>query len=309
MTTPVSVLTNAKPLTAENFAFVRDLLLREAAIVLEAGKEYLIETRLAAVAARHHHASVNGLIELLRCGGPARPSLQLEILDAMTTNETMFFRDVHPFDALRAEIFPRLRTARANEKRLRIWSAACSTGQEAYSLAMVLAHHFPDLADWDIQIVGTDLSPSVVRRARNGIFQQIEVNRGLPAPMLVKYFRQQPDGWHVDPVLSRRTEFREINLARLWSHLPRFDLVLLRNVLIYFDTETRQDILRRLRQQLQPDGFLLLGGSESALATSSGYSMCPVGRTTFFQAGTADGANGSARANGHANGPGRNGTG
>lgn len=301
MSTPVSVLTNAKPLTAENFAFVCGLLQRESAIVLEPGKEYLIETRLASVAARHHHASVNGLIELLRCGGPARPALQTEIVDALTTNETMFFRDVHPFDALRTEILPRLRASRANEKRLRIWSAASSTGQEAYSLAMMLAVNFPDLGGWDIQIIGTDLCSTVVKRARAGVFQQIEVNRGLPAPMLVKFFRQESDGWHIDSALTRRTEFREMNLSRPWTGLPRFDLVLLRNVLIYFSTETRQDILRRLRDQIAPDGFLLLGGSESALATNSGYSMVSVGRTSFFQPPNGE------MLNGHVKGAGRSG--
>lgn len=295
MSTPVSILAQARPLTPENFAYVRDLLRTEVAIVLDDGKEYLIETRLAPIAARHNHASVNGLVEILRCGGPSRQALQLEIIDALTTNETLFFRDVHPFEALRTTILPKLIAARASTKRLNVWSAACSTGQEAYSLAMLLTQHFPQLADWDIRILGTDVSSHVLRRARAGVYQQIEVNRGLPAPMLVRFFKQQADGWHVADELKRRTEFRDLNLVRPWAQLPRFDLVCLRNVLIYFSNETRAGILGRLREQLQPDGFLLLGGAESALATNCGFSVLPVGRTSFFQTNGVGPANGTAK--------------
>ena len=273
----------AAPLSAVNFQYIAALLMREAAITLEPGKEYLVETRLATLAVRHALGSVNELVAKVRASGPTLTELHLEIVDALTTNETLFFRDVHPWDSLRKHVLPRLREARAGTRTIHVWSAACSTGQEPYSLAMMLAEHFPDLADWRIQIIGTDISPTVLKRAESGVFQQLEVNRGLPATYLVKHFRQEGRNWIVSDAIRRRVSFRPLNLARPWRGLPRCDLVFMRNVMIYFDVETRRSILRQIRQVLAPDGYLLLGTAETAVNLDSAFAAVTFDRATFFQ--------------------------
>lgn len=271
------------PLTNVNFKHVAALLMREAAITLEAGKEYLVETRLAPLAVKHGVGSVNELIDRLRASETALTDLHLEVVDALTTNETLFFRDVHPWDALRKHVIPKLREARASTRTITVWSAACSTGQEPYSLAMLLAEHFPDLAGWSIRIIGTDISPTVLRKAQAGVFQQLEVNRGLPALYLVKHFRQEGRNWILADAIRRRVEFRALNLARHWTGLPRCDLVFMRNVMIYFDVETRRSILRQLRHVLAPDGYLLLGTAETAINLDNAFGAVSFDRATFFQ--------------------------
>lgn len=269
-----------------NFKHVAALLMREAAITLEAGKEYLVETRLAPLAVKYGLGSVNELVDRLRASEPALTELHLEVVDALTTNETLFFRDVHPWESLRKHVIPKLREARASTRTITVWSAACSTGQEPYSLAMLLAEHFPDLASWTIRIIGTDISPTVLKRAQGGVFQQLEVNRGLPAIYLVKYFRQEGRNWILADAIRRRVEFRSLNLARHWTGLPRCDLVFMRNVMIYFDIETRRTILRQLKHVLAPDGYLLLGTAETAVNLDSAFNAVTFDRATFFQPGT-----------------------
>lgn len=270
---------DSSPLTATNFGFVRDLVHREAAIVLDPGKEYLVETRLASVATRNRFASVNALVDHLRFTAGAGPGLQHEIVEALTTNETLFFRDLNPFEALRERVIPEFRTANPRGV-LNVWSAACSTGQEAYSIAMLLAEHFPDV---NARLLGTDLSPAVVARARDGIYQQIEVNRGLPARLLVKHFRQTDTGWQISDEIRRRVEFRTMNLIKPWPVLPRAHLIMLRNVMIYFDLETRRRILREVRSVLAPGGYLVLGGAETTLNVDPAFVPVTIGRATFFQ--------------------------
>ena len=267
------------PLGLDNFRFIRELLQREAAIVIEAGKEYLVETRLARVATRNSYASVNALIEQMRFGTGIHPNLISETVDALTTNETLFFRDANPFDALRDQIIPEF-CAKRPGATLNIWSAASSTGQEAYSIAMLLADHFPNLST---RIVGTDLSPTVIARARAGLYQQIEVNRGLPAKLLIKYFRQEGTNWQIADSIRQRVEFREMNLIRPWPVLPSCHVVLIRNVMIYFDIETRRQILRQVRQVLAPGGYLGLGGAETTVTVDPSFVPVPVGRATFYQ--------------------------
>jgi len=269
-------------LTTSNFRFVAEMLAREAAIVLETGKEYLVETRLAPFAARHGRPHVNAFIDDLRSDGSRLAQLSGAIVDALTTNETLFFRDVHPFEALRTRIIPQLREARAHTRTLSIWSAACSTGQEPYSLAMLLAEHFPELADWNIRILATDISCTALGKAASGVFTQLDVNRGLPAPYLVKYFRQEGSAWVVGDEIRRRVEFRRFNLARPWLTIPRFDLVLLRNVMIYFDLATRRTVLGQLGDHLAPDGHLLLGTAENAMSLDARFAPVSVDRTTFY---------------------------
>jgi len=262
----------------ENFKYVCELVMREAAIVLGTGKEYLVEARLGSVASRHRFPSINAFLDHVRCG-PNTAAFQKEIVDALTTNETLFFRDLHPFESLHKEVIPGL-LAR-NEGRIIIWSAACSSGQEPYSLAMMLNERFPDKID-RFQIIATDISTAILRRARAGIYQQMEINRGLPAPLLIKYFRQVSDGWELNEAIRRRVDFRELNLARPFIGMPRCHLVLIRNVMIYFDIPMRQQILRQIKDLLLPGGYLLLGGAETTLMVDDGFAPVNIGRSTFY---------------------------
>ena len=274
---------DTSPLTAANFLFVRELVRREAAIVIEKGKEYLVETRLAPVAMRESLASVNALVDILRVVGAGNPQLLSAVIDALTTNETLFFRDLNPFDSLRDHVIPKLRASHPAAP-LSIWSAACSSGQEAYSIAMLLAESFPGLSS---RILGTDISTTIIKRAAAGRYDQLEVNRGLPAKYLVKYFRQDTGGWQLDERIRRQVEFRSINLAGPWTGLPRFHLVFLRNVMIYFDLETRRQILRRVREVLAPGGFLVLGSAETTVMVDPDYVPVTLGKATFYQIGPA----------------------
>lgn len=272
---------DSQPISPDNFAFVCELVQREAAIVIGSGKEYLVESRLSDVAARNQYPSVNALVDHMRHSGGGFLPLHREAIDALTTNETLFFRDFHPFEALKTGVFPALFNQRPDGK-FHVWSAACSSGQEPYSLAMLLAENFPVQAG-RVSIFATDLCGAVLRRARSGLYQQLEVNRGLPANMLVKYFRQQPEGWQIDENIRKRVEFRELNLVKPWPVMPRFDLVMIRNVMIYFDLPTRKKILDQVQTLLSPGGFLLLGGAETTLMVTEGFVPVSFGRTTFYK--------------------------
>jgi chemotaxis protein methyltransferase CheR len=264
----------------ESFGFVRDLVRRESAIVLTAGKEYLVESRLLPVARAEGMADIEGLIAKVR-QQPHGP-VSRRLVEALTTNETSWFRDGEPFAALRSTVVPALAPSRATMRRLRVWSAACSSGQEAYSIAMTLLET-PPVADWTIEIVGTDLSSDMVQRAREGRYSQLEVNRGLPAAQLVRYFERDGAGWRVNQRLRSMTRFSELNLMRPFGAMGRFDVVFLRNVLIYFDVETKRDILRRVRQVLAPDGFLYLGAAEMTMGVDDAWERVAAGRSSVYR--------------------------
>lgn len=275
------------PVSSTDFEYVRDLVSREAAIVLEPGKEYLVEQRLGPVMAK---AGIAGFPELLRRlraepGGPLRRS----VVEALTTNETSFFRDIHPFNALRDVVLPDLVEKRRTERRLAIWSAACSSGQEAYSVAMLIRDRFPELLSWDLKILGTDLSSAMVTRAREGRYTQFEVNRGLPAPALVRHFSRDGLDWRISDELRRMVEFREMNLVQTWPYMPKMDVVLLRNVLIYFAIPTRKAILAQVRGLMRPDGYLFLGGAETTMNVDPAFARQPVERTSCYRLGGAAG--------------------
>jgi chemotaxis protein methyltransferase CheR len=267
-------------MTETDFDFIRRLLHERAAIVLDPGKEYLVEARLLPLIRRENLGSVGDLVQRLR-GSPS-DGLHVEVLEAMTTNETSFFRDGHPFDALRTAILPQI-LARKTERVLNIWSAACACGQEPYSVAMMLREHFPELAGWTVRIIASDLSGEMISRASAGLYNQIEVNRGLPAPLLVKYFRRAGAEWRIADEIRRAVEFRRINLAIPWPALPEMDVILLRNVLIYFDIETRKAVLRRVARLLRPDGFLLMGGAETTMNLDDSFERVAVGRSGFYR--------------------------
>lgn len=278
MAVPPSV--DSSSLKEANFRYVCELAEREAAIVLGAGKEYLVETRLGVLASKHKLASVNAFIDHVRFS-PIQSALHREIIDALTTNETLFFRDFHPFEALRKEVLPGL-LSRTREGRICIWSAACSSGQEPYSIAMTLLEHFPDQAH-RFEIIGTDISTAILHRARTAVYPQLEVNRGLPAPLLVKYFSQTPEGWRLNDKVRSMVSFREINLARSFAHMPRCHLVFLRNVMIYFDLSVRRQILSQVRSLLHPEGLLVLGGAETTLMVDDSFLPVTYGRSTFYR--------------------------
>ncbi len=268
-------------MTAQDFDFVCRLVRDRSAIVLEPGKEYLVEGRLAPVARQLGLGTVAGLVGRLRVAPDN--GLAGRVVEAMATTETSFFRDHHPFETLRTAVLPDLIRRRSDERRLDVWCAACSTGQEPYSLALLLREHFPDLVGWRVNILATDLSGEALRRAREGKYTQLEVNRGLPATLLAKYFRQHGATWELSEDVRRTVEFRELNLARSWPVLPRMDMVFLRNVMIYFDVETKKAILGRVARLLRPGGYLLLGGAETTLNLDDSFRRVEHLKGGFYQ--------------------------
>jgi chemotaxis protein methyltransferase CheR len=272
---------------ANDFEYLQELVRRGSAIVLEAGKEYLVESRLSSVARDEGFPSIDQLVVTLR--RTQANGLHRKVIEAMTTNETAFFRDLHPFDALRAHLIPELMLRRAAQRQLTIWCAACSTGQEPYTIAMLLREHFPALAGWQVSILGTDLSKDVLERAKAARYSQAEVNRGLPAAFLVKYFRKQNIQWQVVDEIRCAVEFRELNLNDIWSGVPPCDLVFMRNVLIYFDVETRKTILTKLRRVLRPDGYLFLGAAETTMSLDDAYQRVVLAKTGYYRLASQEG--------------------
>jgi chemotaxis protein methyltransferase CheR len=264
-----------------DFEFIRALVRRCSAIVLESSKDYLIEARLGPIARQEGFASIGALATRLRNEGDG--ALQRTVVDAMTTNETLFFRDQNPFAVLRDELLPDLLVARAARRELRIWSAACSSGQEPYTIAMLLRESFPQLTTWTVDIVASDLSPSMLEKARRGAYGKIEVNRGLPAALLSKYFTQTGTDYVIRDDIRRMVTFREMNLASPWPPLGTFDVVFVRNVLIYFDVDTKKSILSRARQVLHPDGYLFLGAAETTLNLEPGFERMPFERSGCYR--------------------------
>lgn len=268
-------------MTAQDFEYVCRLVRDRSAVVLEAGKEYLVEARLAPIVEQLKVGSISELVGRLR--GRQDEGLAARVIEAMVTTETSFFRDLHPFETLRTTVLPELIRRRADEKRLEIWCGACSTGQEPYSLALLLRERFPVLTGWRVSILATDLSEEVLARARAGRYSQVEVNRGLPAGLLVKYFRQHGATWDLSEEVRRSVEFRALNLVRPWPVMPRMDLVFLRNVMIYFDVDTKKSILQRMARLLRPDGYLLLGGAETTLNLDDSFRRAENLKGGFYQ--------------------------
>jgi len=263
----------------ESFAYVRDLVRRESAIVLDTGKEYLVESRLTPLARAAGVADVNTYVSTLQRSFD--PVKQRHVVEALTTNETSWFRDSAPFVTLRTDVLPALAAARPG-RSLRIWCGACSSGQEPYSVAMT-AMETPALAGWKLDIVATDLNEEMVARARSGRYSQLEVNRGMPATSLVKHFTRDGTFWRIAPAIASSVTFRQLNLVRPFPPMGRFDVVFLRNVLIYFDLPTKRDILRRVRQVLAPDGYLFLGAAEMTMGVDDQWERVPAGRSSVYQ--------------------------
>jgi chemotaxis protein methyltransferase CheR len=245
-----------------DYAYLRQLVLAESANLIDPSRNALFETRLTPIARMAGASSLEDFVSLLRVD--RTPQLHRAVAEAMTINETSFFRDGKPFDVLRDTILPNLIEKNAAERRLRIWSAASSTGQEAYSMAMLICEHFAELAGWDVKILGTDLSRQVIEYAQRGRYRRMEVNRGLPARMLVKYLVRDADEWEVTPELRAMCSFQYANLCAPLPKLPVFDLVMLRNVLLYFPQQDRSCVFSDVYRQMAPGGYLMLGAAEQA---------------------------------------------
>jgi chemotaxis protein methyltransferase CheR len=258
----------------QDFEFLSALLRKQSGLVLTEDKAYLVESRLLPVARKHGLAGLDPLLEALRLA-PANGPLVYEVTDAMTTNESFFFRDIKPFDQFRQFVLPRLLAARAPAQPIRVWSAACSSGQEPYSLAMILREEGGKLAGRRVEIVATDISREMLEKCKAGLYSQFEVQRGLPVQYLVKYFAQMGDKWRIDAGLRELIHFREFNLLQDPSALGTFDVVFCRNVLIYFDNDTKRTVLERINRLLAPDGFLYLGGAETVLGISDKFQPVP----------------------------------
>ncbi|GGK95823.1 chemotaxis protein methyltransferase [Planomonospora parontospora subsp. parontospora] len=263
-------------LTQHEFAFVSGLVRREAAIVLESGKEYLVEARLLPLARRTGTVSVSEFVARAQ----RERVLADQIVDALTTNETSWLRDREPFTAFTDSVVPDLAERRGPQHKLRIWSAACSSGQEPYSLAMLLEE---SVRAGKYEIIATDISTEMIERAKAGRYSQLEVNRGLPVPMLVRYFDRVGTEWQVAEALRRNISFQKVNLAAPLPQMAPFDVVFLRNVLIYFDLETKRSVLRRIRSLMRPDGWLFLGAAETTIGIDDGFERVVAGRASAYR--------------------------
>lgn len=252
-----------------DYEFLSKFLNESSGLALGSGKEYLLEARLTPLAQSFGLASIEELISELRRGQDNR--LSLAVTESMTTNETSFFRDKTPFDEMKSHMLPALIDARRNTRSLRIWCAAASTGQELYSLLMLMDESFPELRTWKIDIVGTDIAHSMLKRSEEAIYTQFEVQRGLPTPLLIKYFEQVPNGWRIKDCLRNRIQWKHQNLLDQFGHLGRFDLIICRNVLIYFEVNHKRDVLERMNGMLSRDGYLILGAAESIVGVTEQF--------------------------------------
>jgi chemotaxis protein methyltransferase CheR len=258
--------------TPLDYEFLRKLLKERSGLDLSADKQYLVESRLIPLARRAGLPGLSELVQKLKGGAEA---LTAEVVEAMTTNETFFFRDKVPFDHLKATIMPELLQARASRRSLRIWCAASSTGQEPYSIAMCLKEMSAALTGWRVEIIATDLSQGVLEKSRAGLFSQFEVQRGLPIQLLVKHFAQTGELWQLNADVRAMVQFRQLNLLQDFSHLGAFDIIFCRNVLIYFDQDTKSNVFGRLAKVIEPDGFLMLGAAETVVGLTEAFRPYP----------------------------------
>lgn len=275
-------------MTELEFEALRAFLKARSGLALSPDKRYLVESRLASVCTRFKIESLSRLIWEIKSG--RSQAVENATIEAMTTNETFFFRDKAPFDLFQDVLLPRFIKERVASRRLRIWCAAASTGQEPYSLAMLLKEASAKMPGWQVDIVATDISNEVLEKARAGIYNQFEVQRGLPIRLLVKYFTQKGELWQIAPDIRSMVDFRYLNLIEDFGRLGQFDIVYCRNVLIYFDAPTKADVLRRIAQQMPADGALVLGASETILGITDALTLDPAHRGLYGKSASANGA-------------------
>lgn len=275
-------------MTAKTFDYIRQVVLTRSAIVLDPGKEYLVESRLVPLAKVHGFATLDDFADAMTKAPFG--TMHRQMVEAMTTNETSFFRDIHPFEALRKTILPEIIARKAATKQLNIWCAAASSGQEPYSVAMMLREHFPELQSWKLSFIASDLSNAVLAKARSGRYGQLEVNRGLPAPLMVKYFTKDGTEWIIRDDIRTMIDFRELNLIERWPQMPVADIVMIRNVLIYFDIPTKKQILAGIRSMMSPQGYLMLGGAETTMGLDDQFERVQVEKGVAYRQVGAIGA-------------------
>ena len=268
-------------LSTADFEFISRLVKVEAAISLEKGKEYLVQSRLEPVAKTLGLADISALVQTLR----VKKDLELtrKVVESLTTHETSFFRDIEPFEALRTSVLPELISSRRDSKELTIWCGAASSGQEPYTLCMLIREHFPELCGWRLKILASDVSRPILNRARSGVFSQLEVNRGLPVRFLVKYFEKNGQEWIIKPEVRGMIEYFEFNLLHSFARIPSVDLVMLRNVLIYFDMESKRQILAKIRSTMKPSGYLFLGTAETTMNVDESFERVTFQKTSCYK--------------------------
>lgn len=267
-------------MTPADFEFLRQYLKQRSGLILAEDKGYLVESRLGPVARKRGFKSIVELAAKLKVGNDS--ALEREVVEAMTTNESFFFRDKTPFENFKDVMMPELFKSRAGSKKLRMWCAAASTGQEPYSLAMIWNDMARETASWKLELLGTDLATDVLERAKSGGYSQFEVQRGLPIQMLMKYFKQVGDQWQISDQIKQMVQYRPLNLLRDFSSLGQFDVVFCRNVLIYFDQATKKDILERIAKQMAPDGYLVMGAAETIVGLTNALKPHPEKRGIYI---------------------------
>jgi chemotaxis protein methyltransferase CheR len=270
-------------MSLSNFAFdyLAQLVRTQSSIVLDQTKSYIVESRLAPLLYDEGVGTIDELVRRLR--HDRFSPLHHKVLDAMTNNETWFFRDVYPFEILKQVVLPDLKTRLANHRNLAVWSAASSSGQEIYSVAMLIREEFPSLLNWNLRLLGTDISAAILVRAQLGLYSQLEVNRGLPVRLLTKHFEQIRTQWQLCQAVREMATFQSLNLSGNWPPLGKFDVVFLRNVLIYFPLDTRKQILAKIRQVLNPAGYLFLGSAETTLNLDDSYERIPFQKAFYYR--------------------------
>jgi chemotaxis protein methyltransferase CheR len=270
-----------KSVSANDFEYLRQLVYEHSAVVLSADKIYLAELHLQPIAESAGFALIAELVKYLR----TQPfgNLHIQTIEALVTNETSFFRDHHPFEALKQYVLPELIKKRAIERSLNIWCAACSHGQEPYSIAMLIREHFPLLINWSIRLIASDFSTKVLTRAEKGHYNQLEINRGLPKNLRDKYFHRLDSHWQIKDEIRQMAEFRQINLMESWSSLPEIDVIFLRNVLIYYDIATKKALLIKVKQQLKTDGYLFLGSAETTINLDGSFKQVSLNKGICYQ--------------------------
>ena len=278
-------------MTPGEFEFLKNFLKTRSGLVLSNDKQYLVESRLLPIARSSKLETLSAVIQTLQRGG--NRALETDVIEAMTTNESFFFRDKTPFEHFKDTMLPALLQSRTARKQIKIWCAAASTGQEPYSLAICLKEEAAKMAGWRTRILGTDLSMEVLEKAKTGLYSQFEVQRGLPIQMLLKYFEQKGDMWQINAGMRAMVEWKKLNLLESFAHLGEFDIVFCRNVLIYFDQATKSEILGRLAKSLPDDGYLVLGAAETVVGLTDAFKPVPNKRGLFQKKQTVQAATGT----------------
>lgn len=264
-----------------DFEYIRAFARDKTSIIIGSDRDHFIESRVGPVADSEGFGSIQELCQALRASRDLT-NLHLKVIDAITTNETLFFRDIHPFDALRTDIIPELMAAAPNRK-LHFWSAACSTGQEPYSIALTIREHFPSLWPGLVSIDATDLVGRVLDQARRGCYSSLEVKRGMPEPLLARYFRHEGNHWKLRDEIRQMVRFSQMNLSDSWPSMPGYDVIFMRNVLIYFEVEAKRRILSHVARQMQPNGYFIMGSAETPIGLCPQFQAHRVGQAVVYR--------------------------